>query len=82
MTPTDNPPPTLSKFVIRWETRDAEAIAKIRQRFNIPSYTTLNGWSPCEIRPEDIPVFQETARRGFFSVVRHSWEFKNGFYSW
>lgn len=65
------------KFVIRWNTRDAEAIAAIRKRFNIPEYTTVNGLTPAEIAPEDMEVFEECARRGFFGIMPLKW-CKNG----
>ena len=61
------------KFVIRWGTRDKEAIFKIRKRFNIPDYTTLNGWSPVEIDSADKDIFDECARRGFFSILPVKW---------
>lgn len=65
------------KIIVRWATRDEEAIAAIRRRFNLPSYTTLNGWTPAEIKPEDMAVFEECARRGFFGIIRQKWR-KNG----
>lgn len=65
------------KFVIRWHTRDTKAIDKIRKRFGIPDYTTLNGWSPAEIQERDMDVFMECARRGFFGILNQKW-CKNG----
>lgn len=66
------------KFVVKWRYGvSADAIAAIRKRFNIPNYTTLNGCSPAEIRAEDMPLFEETARRGFFTILRKKW-CKNG----
>ena len=58
-------------------TRDEATIRKIRERFNIPEYTTINGWSPAEISDEDMEIFQETAKRGFFSILTQKW-CKNG----
>lgn len=66
-----------NKFVIRWITRDPEAIAAIRKRFGMPMHTTVNGWTPCEITPEDIELFEECARRGFFGILNKKWH-KNG----
>ncbi len=66
-----------TKLIIRWITRDTTAIAAIRKRFNLPYYTTLNGWTPAEIKPEDIDVLEECARIGFFSIIRQKW-CKNG----
>ncbi len=61
------------KIVIRWTTKDENAIAAIRKRFNMPSYTTLNGWSPVEVKPEDKDIFEECARRGFFGIMPQKW---------
>lgn len=74
MNPTDQ---TAELLIVRWNTRDQEAIAAIRKRFNIPTYTTVNGWSPAEIKPEDMPMFEECARRNFFGIIRRKW-CKNG----
>lgn len=74
MNPTDQ---TAERLIVRWNTRDQEAITAIRKRFNIPTYTTVNGWSPAEIKPEDMPMFEECARRNFFGIIRRKW-CKNG----
>lgn len=58
------------RFLIRWVTKNPRTIEKIRQRFNIPHYTTLNGFSPVEVTPADLLVIEETARRGFLSIDR------------
>lgn len=65
------------KFVIRWATTDKEAIAAIRKQFGMPTYTTVNGWTPVEIKPEDMELFEECARRGFFGILSQKW-CKNG----
>ena len=65
------------KIVIRWTTKDENAIAAIRKRFNMPSYTPLHGWSPVEVKPEDKDIFEECARRGFFGIMPQKW-CKNG----
>lgn len=65
------------KLLIRWDTRDPDAIEAIRRRFNIPKHTTVNGITPAEIKPEDRELFEETARRGFFGIIRRKW-CKNG----
>lgn len=72
MIPTDS-----EKMLIRWNTKDPNKIARIRERFDIPSYMTLNGLSPVEIKAEDMEVFTECARRGFFGIIRQKW-CKNG----
>lgn len=69
--------PTVERLIVRWVTRDKEAITAIRKRFGIPDYTTVNGLSPAEIKPEDMPMFEECARRNFFGIIRKKW-CKNG----
>ena len=56
------------RVIVRWTTRDEEAIAAIRERFNLPDYTTLNGWTPAEIKPEDMDMFEECAREGSLAL--------------
>lgn len=65
------------RLTIRWVTEDQRCMDAIRKRFNIGSYMTINSWTPCEIDPEDISVFKETAARGFFSIIPVKW-CKNG----
>lgn len=75
MTPTD---PKSERLVVKWNPGIEEsALEAIRKRFNIPRYVTINGESPVEISEEDRPLFEETARRGFFSVLHVKW-CKNG----
>lgn len=74
--------PNEQKTVIRWGTKDEESINLIRRRFGIPEYTTLNGYSPVLLKAEDREVFEETARRGFFSFRNSEWTFSHGVYSW
>ena len=66
------------KLVVCWSTKDEETIRRIRQRFGMPKYTTINGWTPAEILEEDMPLLEETARRGFISILRHIKWCKNG----
>jgi len=70
------------KLVVKWGYNiSPESIAAIRKRFSIPNYTTLNGCSPAEISMEDMPLFEETARRGFFSILHKKWCKNGGVYS-
>ena len=41
---------------------------KIREKFGITAGTTINGETPAEIKDEDLPLLEETARRGFISI--------------
>ena len=70
------------KVIVYWLTRDDESIVAIRKYFNLPKYTTLNGWTPGMIEPEDMQMFEETARRGFFRFLRKEWTFNGATYSW
>lgn len=70
------------KVIVRLVTSDKEAIAAIRKRFSLPDYNTINGWTPGEITEEDMPVFQETARRGFLSYRIVDWVSDGKTYSW
>lgn len=62
------------KVTIYWNTRhldpkDALRIKKkIRDKFNIPDYTTVNGETPCEIRDEDMELLRETESRGYIQI--------------
>ena len=66
------------KLVVCWRKCDAGTIQRIRQRFGMPTYTTVNGWTPAEILEEDMPLLEETARRGFLYILRHVKWCKNG----
>lgn len=70
------------KLVIKWNTSDSKAIEAIRKRFGIPTYTTVNGFSPVLLKPEDREIFEETARRGYFNYRRVEWTFNGTSYSW
>ena len=65
-------------LVIRWQTNNQDAIDAIRKRFNLSRYTTLNGWSPAEIADEDMELFEECARRGFFGIMPYKWCINGG----
>lgn len=54
---------------VRWSAKDAAVIERIRQRFGMPRFNTLNGLTPCEIEQEDMPLLREVARRGFLSII-------------
>lgn len=62
------------KVTIYWNTRhldpkDVPKIKKkIRDRFNIPNYTTVNGETPCEIKDEYLSLLRECEKRGFIQI--------------
>lgn len=72
MTPTEP-----RKVAVKWITRNSLIIESIRRIFNIPPYTTMNGFSPAEIIPEDWELFQECAIRNYISIIDVKW-CKNG----
>lgn len=62
------------KVTIYWKTKhlnpkDVPRIKKkIRDKFNIPDYTTVNGETTCEVRDEDLELLRETEKRGFIQI--------------
>jgi hypothetical protein len=67
------------RFLVLWLKKTDDATKeRIRQRFNIPRYETLNGFSPIEVSDEDMPVLEETARRGYIALKRDVKWCKNG----
>lgn len=70
------------KVLVYWRTKDDDAIAHIRKYFNLPNYTTLNGWTPGKIQRKDMAMFEECARRGFFHFRRKEWTYNGVTYSW
>ena len=62
------------KVTIYWDARHLpkekafEAKEKIKAKFNIPNYTTINGETSCEIREEDLPLLRECEKRGFIQI--------------
>lgn len=56
------------RVTIYWVTRFPDIVRRIREKFNIPSYTSVNYETECEIRDENLPLLQETARRGFIQI--------------
>lgn len=70
------------KIVIHWNTKNDDAIRMIRERFGIPRYTTVNGQTPAVLPTDDIVMFEETAKRGYFTYRRVDWTFNGATYSW
>ena len=48
------------KVIIYWVTKDPDKIARIRERFGIGTYRSVNGETPAEIREEDMELLRET----------------------
>ena len=62
------------KVTIYWDFRNVylkdipRIKKKIRDKFNIPDYTTVNGETPCNIRDEDMELLRECENRGFIQI--------------
>lgn len=62
----------MKKLTIFWPSSTSQAdVWKIREKFGITAGTTINGETPAEIKDEDLPLLEETARRGFISIRMH-----------
>lgn len=57
----------MKHFCIYW-TCPRAARDKIRNRFSMPDYMNVAGETEADIRDEDLELFDETMRRGFFIV--------------
>ena len=53
---------------ICWVTKDRESIEKIRKKFGISSYMSVNRETPCNIKEEDMELLKETEKRGFIQI--------------
>lgn len=57
------------KVTIYWENKSTSVIRKrIRDRFGIPHYMSVNGETEAEIREEDMPDLMELVKRSFISL--------------
>ncbi len=56
------------KLTIYWVTNDKSIKERIRQRFGIPIGMTVNGETDAEIMEDDMPLLEETAKRGFIQI--------------
>jgi hypothetical protein len=55
-------------ITICWVTKDRESIEKIRKKFGISSYMSVNRETPCDIKEEDMELLKETEKRGFIQI--------------
>lgn len=53
---------------ICWRTKNQAKMEKIRFRFGIPNYMSINRETPCEIRDEDMELLRECEKRGFIQI--------------
>lgn len=55
-------------ITVYWVTKDQSIIKWIRERFGIPSYTSINGETPCDIKDEDMPLLRECERKKVIQI--------------
>lgn len=53
---------------ICWRTKSQAKMEKIRLRFGISNYMSINRETPCEIRDEDMELLRECEKRGFIQI--------------
>lgn len=58
----------MRKITIYWVTKNEDTITRIRKRFGISSYKSINGETPAEINDDDWDLLKETAKRGFIQL--------------
>lgn len=56
------------KLTICWITKNQEFIDKIRLKFGISDYMSINHEIPCEIDEEDLPLLRECEKLGFIQI--------------
>lgn len=56
------------KVSVYWITKDRVFIEKIREKFGIPRYTSVNGETSAEISEEQVPLLRECERRGYIQI--------------
>lgn len=57
------------KVTIYWKKKSTlGAKGKIRNRFGIPRYTTINGETPCDIKDEDLELLRQVEKKGFIEL--------------
>lgn len=58
----------MKKITFVWAKCTKEQKQRIKERFNITDYTSVNGESECVISEEDYSLFLETCNRGFIQI--------------
>ena len=56
------------KLTVYWHTADKRTVDAIRQKFNIPRYTSVNGETTAEIEESLMPLLLECEKRGFIQI--------------
>lgn len=58
----------MMRVTIYWVTKDETLRKRIRERFGIDNYTSINGETFAEIKDEDVELLRETEKRGFIQL--------------
>lgn len=58
----------MMKVTIYWMTKDESIRKRIRERFGISDYMSVNAETPAEIKDEDVELLRETENRGFIQL--------------
>ena len=58
------------KIRIRWLTKDKTNQEKIREKFNLPFFMTVNKITPCEVHEDDMQLLEECEKRGFIKLLK------------
>lgn len=53
---------------IYWKTKDIGAIYDIRRWFNLPSYTSINGETPCEVNEDNLEKLKVFEEKGLIQI--------------
>lgn len=56
------------KTVVYWITKDAEKITAISDKFNLPTYTSLNGETLADVNESDMDLLRECEKRGLIQI--------------
>lgn len=58
----------MMKVTIYWITKDEDLRMRIRERFGIDNYVSINGETSAEIKDKDVELLRETEKRGFIQL--------------
>lgn len=56
------------KTVVYWVTKDTEKVTAIREKFNLPTYTSLNGETPADVSESGMELLRECEKRGLIQI--------------
>lgn len=56
------------QLTIYWKTKNPVTQKRIRERFALGGYMSVNGETPAEVTEEDLPLLREVEKRGFIAI--------------